>query len=120
MFRHLAQASQPLSRSVRGLRGAFDDLNNLVNLLAYNPPGAGSEGYLFWLAWLNHNFNSIFLTQDAEGPLRRGLNIISCNTAKQAAFAAPANPLLRTEFEATGLPNQSEICENPVPIPEGP
>jgi phospholipid/cholesterol/gamma-HCH transport system substrate-binding protein len=120
VFRHLDQTSQPLSRTVRGLRGAFDDLNVLLNLLAYNPDGSGSEGYLFWLAWLNHNFNSIFLTQDAEGPLRRGLNIISCNTAKQAAFAAPADPLLRTEFEATGLPDQGEICENPVEIPGGP
>ena len=120
VFRHLDQTSRPLSRTVRGLRGAFDDLNALVDLLAFNPRGSREEGYLFWLSWLNHNFNSIFLTQDAEGPLRRGLNLISCNTAKQAAFAAPADALLRTEFEATGLPDQGEICENPVIIPEGP
>jgi phospholipid/cholesterol/gamma-HCH transport system substrate-binding protein len=116
-FRHLDQASRPLSRTVQGLRGGFDDLNNLVNLLAYNPPGGDREGYLFWLAWLNHNFNSIFLTQDAEGPVRRGLNIISCNTARQAAFAAAASELLKTEFEATGLPNQGQICP---PSPFGP
>jgi phospholipid/cholesterol/gamma-HCH transport system substrate-binding protein len=117
VFRHLAQASRPLARTTRGLRGGFDDLNNLVNMLAYNPPGDASEGYEFWLAWLNHNFNSIFLTQDAEGPLRRGLNIISCNTARQAALAATGIPLLSTSFEATGLPNQGEICP---PSPLGP
>jgi phospholipid/cholesterol/gamma-HCH transport system substrate-binding protein len=116
-FRHLDQASRPLSRTVRGLRGGFGDLNALVNMLAYNPPGQASEGYLFWLAWLNHTFNSIFLTQDAEGPLRRGLTVLTCNTAKQASFIAPAIELLGTEFEATQLPNVGEICPPPPGAP---
>ena len=58
-------------------------------MLAFNPPGSQQEGYLFWLSWLNHDFNSIFLTQDAEGPLRRGLLVITCNTATPAERDCP-------------------------------
>lgn len=34
---------------------------------------------MFYLAWLNHVSNSIFSTQDAEGPIRRGVLITGCN-----------------------------------------
>ena len=65
---HLVQASEPLEKTSKNLRSAFTELNTLLNMLAFNPPGSTQEGYLFWLSWLNHNFNSIFLTQDAERP----------------------------------------------------
>jgi phospholipid/cholesterol/gamma-HCH transport system substrate-binding protein len=110
VFRHLNQASAPLEKTVTGLRGGFKSLNVLFNALAFNPGGAQREGYLFWLGWLNHNFNSIFLTQDAEGPVRRGLLMIACNTALQARNAFPASELLQTEYEATQLPTVEEIC----------
>ena len=110
VFRHLNQAAAPLEKTVTGLRGGFKSLNVLFNALAFNPGGAQREGYLFWLGWLNHNFNSIFLTQDAEGPVRRGLNMIACNTALQARNAFPASTLLQTEYEATQLPTVEEIC----------
>ena len=117
VFRHLNQASAPLDRTVTGLRGGFTSLNKLFNALAFNPGGSKKEGYLFWLGWLNHNFNSIFLSQDAEGPVRRGLNIIACNTALQAANAFPASDLLKTEYQATQLPTIEEICPALPPIP---
>jgi phospholipid/cholesterol/gamma-HCH transport system substrate-binding protein len=44
---------------------------------AYNPPGK-EEGFLFWQTWLNHAGATIFNTQDAHGPIRRGLVIVSC------------------------------------------
>ena len=47
-------------------------VNQLLNTAAYNPPGQ-EEGFLFWPAWVNHAGNSIFSTQDAHGPIRRGL-----------------------------------------------
>ena len=91
VIRHLKQASEPLYKTAKGLRGSFTDLNVLLNELAYNPPGSKQEGYLFYLPWLNHNFNAIHFTQDAEGPVRRGLLIISCGTAKLAEITAGAN-----------------------------
>ena len=107
---HLVQASKPLEKTSKNLRSAFTDLNTLLNMLAYNPPGSTQEGYLFWLSWLNHNFNSIFLTQDAEGPLRRGLLIITCNTAFTAEQAALGNPLLKTNLQTSQLPTSAAIC----------
>ena len=110
VIRHLKQASQPLYKTAKGLRGSFTDLNVLLNELAYNPPGSKQEGYLFYLPWLNHDFNAIHFTQDAEGPVRRGLLVISCGTAKLAEITAGANDLLKTELQATQLPQSVDIC----------
>jgi len=113
-IRHLAQAAEPLNKTSAGLRKSFTNLNFLLNELAYNPPGKTKEGFLFYLAWLNHAFNSIYLTQDAEGPLRRGLLLFSCGTVRVAQFAAAANELLKTELQATQVPTPEEICP-PLP-----
>ncbi len=107
---HLVQASKPLEKTSTSLRSAFTDLNTLLNMLAYNPPGSTQEGYLFWLSWLNHNFNSIFLTQDAEGPLRRGLLLYTCNTADKGLQTAGGNPLLKTNLQTSQLPSKDSIC----------
>ncbi len=80
-LRHINQASQPLATTTTSLTKGFNDLNLLFNALAYNPPGASDEGNLFWLSWLNHNTNAVFFTQDAGGPLRHGLVLLSCSTA---------------------------------------
>ena len=61
----LAAAAPDLDRS-------FKVVNLLLDTLAYNPPGK-EEGYLFWVAWANHLGNQLFTTQDAHGPIRRGL-----------------------------------------------
>ncbi len=107
---HLVQTSAPLEKTSKSLRTAFTDLNTLLNMLAYNPPGSTQEGYLFWLSWLNHNFNSIFLTQDAEGPLRRGLLLYTCNTADKGLQTAGGNPLLKTNLQTSQLPSKAAIC----------
>ncbi len=107
---HLVQASEPLAKTSKNLRTTFSDLNLLLNELAYNPPGSTQEGYLFWLSWLNHNFNSIFLTQDAEGPLRRGLLVYTCSTARLGELTAAANALLKTNLQTSNLPPSTQIC----------
>ena len=60
----------PLWRSTVG----FD---HLFNLVGYNPNGREDpskddreEGYLFWIAWLQHNGAALFSTSDANGPFR--------------------------------------------------
>jgi phospholipid/cholesterol/gamma-HCH transport system substrate-binding protein len=108
--RHLTQAAEPLYETSKGLRNSFSMLNVLLNELAFNPSGDRKEGFLFYLPWLNHNFNSIYLSQDAEGPVRRGLLIFGCNTVRLAEFAAETNDLLRTALQATQVPTAEEIC----------
>ena len=107
--RHLAQASKPLGKTTKSLGTSLGELNSLFNALAYNPPGS-EEGYLFWLAWLNHNTNNVFLTQDANGPLRRGLVMQSCQTATLAEALAEDRRFLRTLQQVSNVPAASEIC----------
>lgn len=117
--KHLRQASEPLGATTRGLRDSLSELNHLFNALAYNPPGP-KEGYLFYLAWLNHNTNNMFLTQDAHGPLRRGLVLQSCNTAEIAEIFASSRPFIRTLQQVTNVTPSEQICPlepDFVPLP---
>jgi phospholipid/cholesterol/gamma-HCH transport system substrate-binding protein len=105
----LTRASKSLGEASPPLASAFGHLNALLNALAYNPPGSAEEGYLFWTSWLNHTGNSIFLTQDGEGPLRRGIVMLSCTTARGAFFIANNQPFLRTVQQLTN------VIQNPFP-----
>jgi phospholipid/cholesterol/gamma-HCH transport system substrate-binding protein len=108
--RHLASLAGPLGQATKGLKTGFIDLNALLNELAFNPEGATQEGFLFWLTWLNHNANSVFLTQDAMGPLRRGIILESCQTARLAEATTAPRPFLKTLLELTRPPSVADIC----------
>ena len=108
-LKHINQASQPLAKTTTSLTKGFNDLNLLFNALAYNPPGAADEGYLFWLSWLNHNTNAVFFTQDAGGPLRHGLVQLSCATAGVAFAISLSDPFLHTLQDLSRVPLQEEI-----------
>jgi phospholipid/cholesterol/gamma-HCH transport system substrate-binding protein len=112
---HAVQGAEPLARTLSGLAGSFADINRLLNELAYNPPGPAREGFLFWLAWLNHNTNGIFLNQDAGGPLRRGIVLLTCSATTISKAVAAQRPFLNTVYEATGVPTQEEICPGAPP-----
>jgi phospholipid/cholesterol/gamma-HCH transport system substrate-binding protein len=106
---HLRQASEGLGGSVNPLKISFNRLNQLFNALAYNPPG-NQESLLFWLAWLNHNANSAFLVQDANGPLQRAALLLDCNVRTQAVNAGNNDPFIRTLLDITGIPTVDQIC----------
>jgi phospholipid/cholesterol/gamma-HCH transport system substrate-binding protein len=108
-LRHIAQGAEPLAQTTKGLRGGIGNLNKLLNALAFNPAGT-EEGYLFWLSWLNHNQNNMFYTQDANGPLRRGIVLQSCQTAQLAEGLAASRPFLRTLQQVTNVPDSTTIC----------
>jgi phospholipid/cholesterol/gamma-HCH transport system substrate-binding protein len=76
--RDLKPAAKRLAKATPRLTTVASKLNKLGNMAAYNPGGAQpagapnrQEGYLFWLAWLAHNGNSVFQAQDANGTYRR-------------------------------------------------
>ncbi|MGH2952705.1 MAG: MlaD family protein [Solirubrobacterales bacterium] len=110
--RHTKQASGPLGNLTQGLGNGLGELNQLTNALAYNPPGAAEEGYLFWLAWLNHNTNALFFSQDSLGPMRRGAVILGCNTAGLAEGVAAPRPFLKTLQQITNVPQSADprVC----------
>ncbi|MGB2712017.1 MAG: MlaD family protein [Conexibacter sp.] len=77
VVKELRPAADRLADATPDLTTSFGVLNAFLNGLAYNPSGS-REGYLFYLAWLNHISNSIFSAQDAIGPIRRGMLAINC------------------------------------------
>jgi phospholipid/cholesterol/gamma-HCH transport system substrate-binding protein len=110
-LKHLNQASKPLATTTTALSNGFKNLNLLLNALAYNPPGASDEGYLFWASWLNHNTNAVFFTQDAGGPLRHGLVQLSCATAANAEAVGLSNAFLKTLSDLSRVPFPKEITD---------
>jgi phospholipid/cholesterol/gamma-HCH transport system substrate-binding protein len=105
---HVAQISKGLGTATPGLKTGFTDLNLGLNALAFNPSGS-DEGYLFYVPWLNHNLNANYLLQDAYGPLRRGILLISCSTAFTAEGTLLAEPYLRLLYQLTGNPRANKI-----------
>jgi phospholipid/cholesterol/gamma-HCH transport system substrate-binding protein len=102
-MRDLAAATPDLTRS-------FKVVNALLNTLAYNPPGDTEEGYLFWLSWANHTSQTVFATQDAHGPIRHGLVVLSCNTARLLESVAGSSPNLGTLVALLNSPTAEQIC----------
>jgi len=110
-MRDLASVTPDLSDS-------FRVLNRLFNTLTFNPPGEQQEGFLFWLAWGNHIGNTLFLTQDAHGPVRRGIVVISCSSSQLLDAVTLANPVLGALVQLLNKPTTQEICgAAPGPAP---
>jgi phospholipid/cholesterol/gamma-HCH transport system substrate-binding protein len=107
-----AEAAEPFEKTVRSFGNSLGGFNAFLNELTYKPKG--KQSYLFYLPWLNHNFNSSFSLQDAGGPLLRGLALIPCSAAElgyglAGARTALNKPYLQTLLETLNIPRQSEI-----------
>jgi phospholipid/cholesterol/gamma-HCH transport system substrate-binding protein len=112
--RQLRIAGENLKALTPRLTTTFKVINSLLNTLAFNPAGA-EEGYLFWTAWANHDASTIFGTQDAHGPIRRGLVITSCDSLQLLNQVVASNPALNTLFTLLNAPVYSQICPSPIP-----
>ena len=113
--RAAAGDARPRRRRRPTSTSTFKVVNYLLDALAYNPPGK-EEGYLFWVAWANHLGNPLFATQDAHGPIRRGLFVASCQDVPVLDQVAQANPLLGTLTDLLNLPKQN-CPQTPTPGP---
>jgi phospholipid/cholesterol/gamma-HCH transport system substrate-binding protein len=110
----LRSAAKHLAPLTPRLTTTFRVVNSLLNLLAYNPPG-DEEGYLFWASWVNHAGATIFGTQDAHGPIRRGVIITSCSSLGLLETITSINPALQTLFTLLNAPARSQVCAGEVP-----
>jgi len=123
VFRDLGRTSRASEVTTAQFRGFFTNVNRLVNLLAYNPEG-DQEGFLFWAPWAAHNLNSSSNAQDAGGPVRRGISVISCATADAAfGISGPAVPQLLTIYRLAQLPPPTNPADGgicPIVPPAGP
>ena len=114
LLTHAAEGAEPFSKSVRGFGNALGGFNTFFNELAYKPKGS-KQSVLFYLPWLNHNFNASFNLQDAGGPVLRGLVLISCTGADLGYGAAGIKPFLKTLLQVTNVPRKEEIPVAPTP-----
>ena len=110
VVRALRPAARGLAELTPDLRRTIGVLNYLFNELAYNPPGAGDEGYLFWSSWVNHLGSLVFSTQDAHGPVRRGTILVSCSTARVLDTIIAADPRLGLITQLSGVPASGQAC----------
>lgn len=112
------RGSEPLEKTVRSFGNSLGGLNSFFNELAYKPKGS-AQSYLFYLPWANHDLNSAFSLQDANGPVLRGMLEITCTGSKLAyQFATTERlehdkPFLETLLRMVGVPRREEI---PVPF----
>lgn len=112
-----AKGSEPLEKTVRSFGNSLGGFNSFLNELTYKPDDS-RQSYLFYLPWLNHNFNAAFNLQDAGGPILRGLVLISCTGADLGYRAAEGESVkgkayLQTLLEILQVPRKQEI---PVPF----
>lgn len=126
VFKDLGKTSRASEVTTEKVKGFYKNLNRLLDLWAYNPPGDAQEGFLFWSPWLAHNFNSSTTAQDAIGPVRRAISTINCNTALQASRLAWTGfsgiPQLLSLYRMAQLPPPTNpvdggICSNALPAP---
>jgi phospholipid/cholesterol/gamma-HCH transport system substrate-binding protein len=102
---------------VRSFGNSLGGFNSFLNELTYKPDDS-RQSYLFYLPWLNHDFNAAFNLQDAGGPILRGLVLISCTGADLGYQFAEGESTkdkayLQTLLEIIQVPRKTEI---PVPF----
>jgi phospholipid/cholesterol/gamma-HCH transport system substrate-binding protein len=96
VVRSLKPASRNLAKATPDLTRSFTVLNHLFNMVGFNPGGREGpdvakrdEGFLFWIAWLDHNGTALFSSSDANGTLRPITLGANCSTLKQTGDANP-------------------------------
>jgi phospholipid/cholesterol/gamma-HCH transport system substrate-binding protein len=74
-------------------------------MVGFNPNGkegpdvaSRDEGFLFWLAWLNHDGGALFSSSDANGPFRPVTFASDCSVLKQIANENGGNELYSLVF----------------------
>jgi phospholipid/cholesterol/gamma-HCH transport system substrate-binding protein len=106
LVRNLRPAAVNLAAATPNLGKVFTVLNHLFNDLGYSP-GGGQHGYLWWLAWLDHNARTLFSVQDANGDFRPLFLQASCHTYQSLLAAQPtiaALPFIKSITSTCNLP----------------
>lgn len=73
----LAPSTEDLAAAFPHLTSTFSVINEFFNELGYNP-GKGKAGFDFFLAWANHDLNSVVSNADARGTVGRSLIYFNC------------------------------------------
>jgi phospholipid/cholesterol/gamma-HCH transport system substrate-binding protein len=108
--RDLKAATKDLAPVAPRLERSFKVLNKFFNTLAYDPPNGDS--YLFWSAWAAHSGALLANTQDAHGPLIRGIVLLTCGDYETLQFIVDGNPQLGLLTKLANFPPERTTCPN--------
>lgn len=106
VVRSLRPAAVNLAKATPNLATSFRVVNDFVNMLGYNP-GSRMHGYLWWLAWTDHNARSLFSSQDANGDFRNLFLQTSCASAAQVLNQSPLESVL---LNLTPILTSTSLC----------
>lgn len=109
VLQQVTPATKSFNKALPQLTSAFSVVNELFNELGYNP-SSNQAGFLFYLDWANHNFNSALSSSDANGPLGRTLLYYNCELANIIKGVAEINPAVKVIDSLLNPPTQQE-CE---------
>lgn len=93
VVRSLRPAAVDLAKATPNLTTSFHVIHDLVNMLGYHP-NSPAHGYLWWLAWVDHNARSLFSNQDANGDFRNLFIQTSCASAAQVLNNSPLEAVI--------------------------
>jgi phospholipid/cholesterol/gamma-HCH transport system substrate-binding protein len=104
---HTANGPVKVGAATNNFTKTFTVLNHLFNMLGYNP-GGNQHGYLWWLAWGDHNARTLFSVQDANGDFRPLFLQASCATWSQ--IVANQGPLSVLVLNLLPILGNAGIC----------
>jgi phospholipid/cholesterol/gamma-HCH transport system substrate-binding protein len=104
------EGATPLEKTVRSFGNSVGGLNSFFNELAYKPKGS-KQSYLFYLPWLNHDFNSAFSLEDGGGAVLRSSVLLSCTGSSIGYGTVEIDKFenLQTLLELIGAPRAPEL-----------
>lgn len=118
LARTLRSGATKLASATPKLAASIGVLNSLFNTLAYQP--RGKPGYLFWGAWLSHIADSLTATQDAHGPIVRGLFMATCPALQLLEVTIQqGSPSLGPLLNLLNAPDYSKIHSSFCPAAGG-
>lgn len=109
VLKQVTPALKDFNKSLPELASSFGVLDEVFNEIGYNP-GPKQAGFLFFVDWAAHDFNSALSTSDANGPMGRTLLYYSCFLAKTIEGAAEINPSIKVVANLLKPPSEKE-CE---------
>lgn len=104
----LAPTTQKFANALPHFATFFSVLGELFNEIAYNP-GKNRGGFLFFLDWQSHNFNSVVSSADAHGVLGRTMIYFNCNVLPLLEPVASINPTVNVLVGLLNPPSRA-VC----------
>jgi phospholipid/cholesterol/gamma-HCH transport system substrate-binding protein len=105
----LEPSIKELGEAFPGLEKSFSVFNEFFNELAYNP-GPKQGGFMFFLTWATHNFNSVLSSADAHGPVGRTVAYLNCELLPLLKGAAEVNKTIRLLIPLFNPPTGAECA----------